>query len=327
MSIKIIKAGLQATIQDGGRNGYRSIGISTGGAMDNFAFAVANFLTGNNEDRPVIEINFPAPEILFEKDALISITGADFTALADDVSAPLWKPLLIKKNTILRFAKSIKGAKGYIAIHKGWQAKKWLGSYSTHIKLQAGGYKGRPLQEDDGIEFQDLFFSFKTTKNLPWQVSVTEIDKIYSPQTVIDCVQSSEWGWLTGEAMKLFNEQTFTLSGNADRMGYRFNNSPLQLVNKEELISSPVDDGIIQLLPDGNVIVLMADSQVTGGYPRIAAVAKTALPKLAQIKPCEKINFNIISLQAAEEKLLEYQQLKTEIKAASYMQLQKLIKL
>ena len=323
MSIKIIKPGLQATLQDGGRNQYRNIGVGAGGAMDNFAFAAANFLTGNEEAFPVLEINFPAPEILFEADALISITGADFSPFAGDMQIPLWKPVLITENTILRFTKPLTGSRAYIAVHKGWQADQWLNSYSTHLKLQAGGFRGRALQKDDAIVFEKLPFTVEKTQVLPWQANLAAVEKIYSAEKIISCIQSAEWNWLDENSQTIFAQQQFTVTSQSDRMGYRFTGTPLRQTNTKELISSATDAGTVQLLPGGNIIVLMADCQTTGGYPRIASVIKADLPKLAQIKPGEKINFRMITLQEAEQEWLQYLKMKQKIKTASHEKIKK----
>ena len=151
MSIKIIKPGVSATLQDTGRSGHRGIGIGSGGAMDMFAMKVANFLCGNDESEAVIEINFPAPEILFEQDAIISITGADFSGYINATAVSPWRTLYVKKNTVLKFRQPISGARSYLAVQGGWQVEKWLGSYSTHLKLGTGGLFGRALQKEDRI--------------------------------------------------------------------------------------------------------------------------------------------------------------------------------
>jgi antagonist of KipI len=325
MSIKIIKAGVQTTLQDAGRTGHRSIGIGSGGAMDNFALLIANYLTGNEENKAVMEINFPAPEILFEQDALISLAGADFCATINETTAPLWTPLFIKKDTHLKFNQPISGTKLYLAVHGGWQATKWLNSYSTHLKLATGGHYGRALQKDDTINFTTNHFSFAENKILPWHISKNELDKMYQPQNNIRCIKSIEYDLLNNESKQNFEKNNFAITNQSDRMGYRLNSQLLLLQQPTELISSAVDAGIIQLLPDGNCIVLMADHQTTGGYPRIAAVIKTDLPKLAQTKPGQSINFTIVSLQDAEDLLIKMQQTLQEIKMACLLNFKKIL--
>jgi antagonist of KipI len=324
MSIKIIKAGVQTTLQDAGRTGNRSIGIGSGGAMDSFALTTANYLAGNEEDNAVMEINFPAPEIIFQQEALISLTGADFSATINETAVPLWAPLFVKKDTILKFKQPVGGTKLYLAVHGGWQATKWLNSYSTHLKVAAGGYYGRALKKNDTIHFAKNNLSFAENKILPWRISQNELDKMYQPQNNIRCIKSIEYDLLSETSKQNFEKNNFTITNQSDRMGYRLNSQPLLLQQPTELISSAVDAGIVQLLPDGNCIVLMADHQTTGGYPRIAAVIKADLPKLAQTKPGQSINFTIVSLQDAEEALIKMQQTFQEIKMACHLNFKKI---
>ena len=325
MSIKIIRPGVLSTMQDGGRYGYRGIGIGSGGAMDIFAMKVAQYLCGNEDSEAVIEMNFPAPEILFEKDAIISITGADFSAFINETIIPAWSTLMVKKDSILKFKQPVSGAKVYLAVHGGWQAEKWLGSYSTHGKLAAGGFKGRALQKDDRIDFTENKIYFINNKILPWHISRHELNNIYQPSYSIHCIPGAEYELLTEWSKRNLEQQEFTISNKSDRMGYHLNNQPLLLQRPIELVSSAVDMGTLQLLPTGDCIVLMADHQTTGGYPRIASVIKADLPKLAQAKPGQIINFTMIALQEAEDKLLCMQKTLQEIKGACHFNLKKYI--
>jgi antagonist of KipI len=323
MGIKIIKAGVLTTLQDGGRKGWRSKGIGSGGAMDIFAMSVANYLVGNDEGNAVIEINFTAPEILFQQDAIISLTGANFFATINETAVPAWTTLLVKKDSVLKFKQPVQGTKLYLAVHGGMQAEKWLGSCSTHLKVGAGGYLGRALQKDDTVNFNKTDFSCNENKILPWCISQHELDKIYQPQNNIRCIKSTEWNLMNEVSKQNFFSNYFIISNQSDRMGYSLNGKPLLLQQSTELISSAVDAGTVQLLPDGNCIVLMADHQTTGGYPRIASVIKTDLPKLAQIKPGEPFNFTIVSLPEAEDALLLTQQTLHEIKNACHLNIKK----
>jgi antagonist of KipI len=304
MSITIIKPGLLATIQDAGISNRRALGIGSGGAMDGFAFAIANFLAGNIENTAAIEINFPAPEIKFNNDAWISIAGADLAATIDGIAVKPYTAVFIKKVALLKFNKPVSGSKAYIAVHGGWQASSWMNSYSTNIKLQTGGYNGRSLQKNDCINFKVMPFNAATTPvcKVPGIAAILQEQSQQVP--TIRCVAGPEWHWLTHDAQHNFVQQLFTLNSQSDRMGYRFNSLQLQQVDNSSLISSAVDFGTIQLLPNGNIIVLMADHQTTGGYPRIGAVIKADINKLAQLTPGEKINFSIVSAEEAETELL-----------------------
>ena len=323
MSIKIIKSGVLTTLQDGGRKGYRSMVIGSGGVMDIFAMSVANYLTGNNETAAVMEINFPAPEILFQQDALISVTGADFLATINGSALPMWKALFVQKDSLLKFTQPAHGTKLYLAVHGGFKADNWLNSYSTHLKVGAGGYQGRALQKDDILNFNKTDFSCNENKILPWSIAQQVLDKIYLPQNSIRCIKSAEWNLMDEVAKLNFIDIDFTISNQSDRMGNRLNGQPLLLQHPAEIISSAVDAGTVQLLPSGNCIVLMADHQTTGGYPRIAAVIKAELPKFTQIKPGQSFKFTIVSLQEAEDALLVMQQTLHDIKNACHLNIKK----
>ena len=323
MSIKIIKPGVLATLQDEGRHGLRSIGVGSNGAMDIFAMQTANYLCGNDEQPAVIEINFPAPEILFEQDAMISLTGADLAATINEKPVPVWTTIFVKKDTVLKFKQAASGARTYLAVHGGWKAEKWMNSYSTHLKLAAGGHHGRALQKDDTVNFAAGQIVFAENKILPWHISQNELNKIYAFENSIRCIKAAEYDWLDEGSKQNFEQNNFTISNQSDRMGYRLTGNGLFSKQTASLISSAVDAGIVQLLPDGNCIVLMADHQTTGGYPRIAAVVKADLPKLAQLSAGKKISFTIVGIKEAEDALISMQEQLAEIRSACRFHLEK----
>jgi antagonist of KipI len=323
MSIKIIKPGVLTSLQDGGRHGHRSMGIGSSGAMDIFAMKLANYLCGNDEQHAVIEINFPAPVILFQQDAVISLTGAHLAATINEKAIPVWTTLFVKKDAVLKFRQSLSGAKAYLAVHGGWQAQQWMNSYSTHLKLEVGGHCGRALQKDDVINFAAAQISFTENKILAWHISQNELNKIYAPENIIRCIKSAEYDWLDEESKQNFEQNNFIISNQSDRMGYRLTGNSLLSQQPAALISSAVDAGIVQLLPDGNCIVLMADHQTTGGYPRIASVIKANLPKLAQLSAGKKMFFKMVSIKEAEDALISMQEKLAEIQSACRFHLEK----
>jgi antagonist of KipI len=260
---------------------------------------------------------------LFQQRTIISLTGADFSATINQQQVPLWKPLLIQKDDLLEFKQPVMGARVYLAVQGGWQSEKWLGSYSTHLTVAAGGYWGRALQKDDILGCNDYNFSLTSNKLLPWHISQHELDKIYQPDNIIRCVKSIEWDLPGLTAQQDMQKNVFTISNQSDRMGYRLQGPALSLQQPVEMISSAVDAGTIQLLPDGNLIVLMADHQTTGGYPRIAAVIKADLPKLAQLRTGATICFTIISIKEAEDALISMKQKLVEIKTSCHLNFEK----
>ena len=153
MGITIIKAGIADTICDSGRFGYQHLGIPPGGAMDPIAFCVANALVGNDSNEGVIEMHYPASTIQFNTHSLIALTGANFGATIDGIAIPLHQPILIPANSILAFNKNISGARVYLSVAGGFVAEKWLGSYSTQLLVNKGGFHGRSLKKNDCIAF------------------------------------------------------------------------------------------------------------------------------------------------------------------------------
>ncbi|MFT3934335.1 MAG: biotin-dependent carboxyltransferase family protein [Chitinophagaceae bacterium] len=311
MSLSIIKAGLLGTIQDQGRYGYGSLGINCGGAMDRYASRVANMLVGNDMHEAVMEIHFPGPQILFEQNALISITGANFTPTLNDEPLPLWRPLVIRKNTILHFPNLQYGARCYIAIHGGFCIEDWLGSYSTNLKANAGGYGGRKFEKGDELRAKEntIYFAalLKASKDvvpLNWRADIG--DNYRFPNEVY-FIEGHEFAQLSPASAHDFTEDVFTLHPFSDRMGYRLKGPQLVCNESIELVSTGVSFGTVQLLPDGSPIVLMADHQTTGGYPRLGHVISSHLPKLAQLRPSDSLQFKKISIEKAEAKLLAQQ--------------------
>ena len=304
MSIKIIKPGIFSTIQDLGRPKFRSLGIGPGGVMDFFAASVANYIAGNNENAPVIEMHFPAAEILFEEDTIICIAGADFDARIYDMPVEMYKPVIVQKNMTLSFKANFSGARVYLAIHGGMQAEKWLDSYSTNLKVNAGGHNGMPLKKEDIIEIQQ-----QTTEvnHKYFFMDPSSFSSVYNNQHSIRCIAGPEWEMLSDDGQKKFLKNEFILTSLSDRMGYRLFGENIELENSLNLVSSPVNFGTIQILPSEQLIVLMADHQTTGGYPRIATAIKADLPKLAQLPINAKLKFELVSQQEAEDALIAVQ--------------------
>lgn len=311
MSISIIKPGICSAVQDMGRTGYRSLGIGPGGVMDFFAASVANALVGNDENTAVIEMHFPAATIAFQSDASISISGADFDPHINDTPVPLFQPLYVKNGDLLSFKKNNSGVRAYLAIGGGMMIDQWLGSTSTHVKIQSGGFKGRLLQKDDIIGFHATGV---IKRNTNFSIAPSVKESIYTNGHVIRCISGPEYHLLNTESEIVFSNAPFVISNQSDRMGYRLHGDALSLKTPAELISSPVGFGTIQLLPNGQLIVLMADHQTTGGYPRIAAVITADLPRLAQLPVNTAIQFKLIPLSNAEEILLSMHQTINEIK-------------
>jgi antagonist of KipI len=306
MSIKIIKAGIFDSVQDKGRLGYQHLGINPGGVMDGFSAQLANAILGKEFTGPILELHFPASKIKFTKGNIISISGADFSPSIDGVPVELNHPLIVKNNSVLEFKKRITGTWCYIAFFKPLNINKWLGSYSTHLKVAAGGNKGRLLETGDVIEVNG---EINTSLHLNWKTKTTDFSS-----KEVEFITGSEWNYLSDESKFNFEHCFFCITSSSDRMGYRLSGVTLDAVQKQELLSSAVSMGTVQLLPNGQLIVLMADHQTTGGYPKVAHVVSSSLSLLAQKSIQDIIDFKLISLAEAEENYIKQQRYLQNIK-------------
>ena len=306
MSLRIIKGGVLDTVQDLGRRGYQHLGINVGGVMDRFSAQLGNALLGKELNCPVLELHYPAPVIQFEKDTVLCVTGAHFIPLLDGKEIAMDQPLAVRKSSTLQFKGIKHGSWCYVTLLHDLKLDHWLGSYSTNIKAGAGGWKGRALKKGDELEFrQKQKFTHLPLQvgPLPWKA----VDLHVLQHDTIDVLYGSEWHWLNEESKDLFVHSSFYVSPSSDRMGYQLSGESLKQSKEESLVSSAVSFGTIQLLPNGQLIVLMADGQTAGGYPRIAHVTSAHLPALAQLKPNQGFRFHFTDLETAEEKLLEQQ--------------------
>ena len=262
--MKIIKKGLLASFQDLGQNGLRHLGVNPSGVMDKLTARLLNILLQNDENTPVLEMYFPAPEILFEEDSIIVIGGANFTPMVDNQSITNNKCIFIKSGSTLKFKKKISGNIAYLA-------KK---SVPTNHFLP---YLGNSF--------------------------VAQVSNL-SDSTKIRFIKGNEHRLLTEKSKQNLESQNFTITQNSNRMGFRMNAERLELAASIELISTAVDYGTMQLLTNGQLIILMADHQTSGGYPRIGNVVSTDLPILAQCGANDIIKFEAISIEKAEKLLI-----------------------
>ncbi|MDQ3798409.1 MAG: biotin-dependent carboxyltransferase family protein [Acidobacteriota bacterium] len=312
MSILVLKSGILDTFQDTGRNGFRRLGINPNGAMDRHAARSINILLGNEEAEAVLEMHFPAPVLEFEKDALVALGGADFSAKLNENPIENWRPVFARKGDILRFPERKSGARIYLAARGGFAAEKWLGSASANLRAGIG----KALRKNDRILLKQPATAGKERKT-NFKISNSLIPR-YSNFPTVRVTVGAEFDTLTALGAETFLKNSFAVTPDSDRMGFRLKGEPLYPLEETRLVSSAVNFGTIQLLPGGQMIILMADHQTTGGYPRLAHIAEIDLPLVAQLNAGDKIYFKMISLPEAEDLILEREKdlnlLKTAVK-------------
>lgn len=297
MSLLIKKAGLFSTIQDLGRSGFRRFGVNPNGVMDRESARMANLLVGNDENEAVLEMHFPADEIVFEHFGCFVVGGADFGPTLDGRPIENWRVTFANNGSELRFAKKQSGFRAYLAVEGGFSLDAWLGSSATNIPAKIGGLNGRPLITGDRIGFRSMNLSNGRFAGRAIGPSMLTANGHGRKMRI---VPGPEMEMLTAESEARLLEQTFRIAPDSNRMGYRLRGEALNTLPMGEMLSAAVTFGTIQLLPDGQLVILMADHQTTGGYPRIGNVIAVDLPALAQRGPGDEITFEAVSLADAE---------------------------
>ena len=302
--IHIEQCGFLTTIQDSGRKGFLQYGVSKGGAMDGYAAQVANVLVGNEFHNVVFEITQAPHRFRFLKDALIAFTGGGLQPYLNENTIPLNQPFFVHAGSVIEMNQQIPGFRLYMAIAGSIAADLFLNSYSTSLLVQAGGFEGRTLKKEDVLSSKHVATDFqkKLIQVLKTGAAIKIHHEILNLQSAIIRVQKGvEWNFLTTEAHQKISTATFTIGQQSNRMGYRLKGEGLQTNQPCEIISSAVTQGTVQLTPSGELILLMAEAQTVGGYPRIMQVCAADLSILAQKKPGDEIQFQMVSLQEAED--------------------------
>ncbi|MEP6946026.1 MAG: biotin-dependent carboxyltransferase family protein [Acidobacteriota bacterium] len=295
MSILIDKPGILTTVQDLGHTGYRAFGIGPGGAMDRIAVRLTNTLVGNEERDATLEMHFPAAEILFDLPSTFAVGGADLSPELDGQAIDNWSVYYAERGSRLRFAAKRSGNRAYLAVGGGLETDKWLGSSSTNLTACRGGIDGRKIEIGDRIHLGQFLDNIQ-----PGGAISPSLIPHYRSFPTIRITRGAEYDLLENESRATLESGAFKISNESNRMGFRLTGQALTLSLPSEMLSSAVCFGTIQLMPDGQMIVLMADHQTTGGYPRIAHVIEHDLPVIAQLGSGDKVAFHLVTNKDSE---------------------------
>jgi biotin-dependent carboxylase-like uncharacterized protein len=271
--IRVISAGMHSSIQDLGRFGFRNQGVPNSGSMDSISAKLANSILNNKLNSALLEITIIGPKLIFDTDTYIAITGANISPKLNNVAILNCKVIKVKKGDILSFGKLLYGTRGYIAVYGGIQSEVKLNSRCQYTNIT----RESRLSKNDEIEIN----------RLPNEIKLNHKGKIkskfkYFEKNEISVFPGPEFELLSkNKQYKLLNTE-FTISNNSNRMGYRME----EVISKHSIsmITSPVMPGTVQLLPSGQIVVLMKDAQTTGGYPRIFQLNELAICTMAQKK-------------------------------------------
>ncbi|MCT4716109.1 biotin-dependent carboxyltransferase family protein [Enterobacteriaceae bacterium H18W14] len=287
--LKIIRAGMHTSVQDNGRYGYRQLGVSRCGALDGPALRIANLLVGNNPESAALEITLGQCVIEFTQDGWFALTGAGCHADLDGHAVWTGWRLPVKAGQQLRLKSPERGMRSYVAVAGGLDIPLLMGSASTDLKAQIGGFSGRLLQDGDTIPLLPPKRHFREARGVKQLLWGNRIRALPGP----------EYHEFSQGAQDSFWRLPWQLSPQSNRMGYRFQGQRLERNTDRELLSHGLLPGVVQVPHNGQPIVLMNDAQTTGGYPRIACVIEADMFHLAQLRLGEPIHFVQCTLEEA----------------------------
>lgn len=296
--IEVIQAGVQSTVQDLGRRGLRHLGVAQCGALDGPALIMANRLLANAADAAGIEVVAGPFRLRFLRDAWFALAGADFGAELD--GEPVWSGWRYpaRAGQQLTLSGGRHGMRAYLALAGGIAVPLALGARATDLQAGLGGWQGRALRGGDRLPLGAA---------APLSGRLGRRGLGWSPE--LRCLPGPDWHAFTPATRQAFCRQQWTVSPQSNRMGYRLLGEELARASGGESLSHAVLPGVVQVPPGGQPIVLLADAQTTGGYPRIACVIEADLWKLAQARPGVRLHFVMVDAQQATAARLRQRQL------------------
>ena len=289
----ILKPGFHTMIQDLGRLGQLRHGVPTTGAMDRFAFRIANQLVGNPESTPCLEITLAGLKIEILENCMMAITGADLSPQLDGTPTQGWKSFAAPRHAILSFPKRIVGCRSYLSVGGGFQGNLVFGSRSTDLRNHWGGMDGRALIQGDILRIQHLP---DAASMLSCRMVQADIFRAYEDPFRVRVILGPQREFFSRATVSQFLEGGYRVTLDSDRMGYRLQGPSLQ-AKRAGMISDPLPVGALQVLPSGQLILLMVDRPSVGGYPKIAVVCSADLPKVAQLNIGDSVRFQEITLK------------------------------
>ncbi len=307
VGFEVLDGGLSTTVQDLGRYGYERFGVPVAGAMDSFALRAANRLVGNRPGAAALETTVDGPHLRATEKCLIAVTGADLGLRVHGWSLPPWMAIFVRRGWEIRFDGRRSGCRAYLAVAGGIDVPPVMGSRSTYLRGGWGGFGGRPLDRGDVLDFglgsAEVDFIRLAARSFPAEhvppySDRPEIRVVLGPQ----CSQDASGGdHFTGQGVATFLSSVYAVGPASDRMGCRLVGPSIEHRGSGEIISEGVPLGAVQVPPDGQPIVMMADRQTTGGYPKIATVIGADLPLLAQCLPGQsEVRFRAVDVEQAQ---------------------------
>ena len=291
---EIIRAGINSTFQDLGRNNLYHIGIPFSGAMDNRNYLLANKLIGNDHNDPVIEFAYQGPHLKYHGDKLnIAITGdVSFKIKKGDnlIDGKCYQTFILENNDELNIISTNKSVYGYLAISGTFDLKLQWSSCSTNTRANIGPNNGAKLSDSQKINIKEINQNFTNTK----------LNYVNTKIENIRVIKGTNFNYFSDEGKRNFFKNEFKVSKLSDRMGMRLEGKKIENIIDTNIRSEGLIKGVIQVPADGNPIIMLSDHGTIGGYPKIGVVISADYDKLVQLTPGSTIKFQEVDLNSAE---------------------------
>lgn len=282
MSLVVIRPGMLTTIQDLGRWGYQHVGVPVAGPMDWYSHRLANQLVGNHADAAAMEITLIGPELEAAAPTTCVVQGAQFEATLNGEPVDVQRPFVIPTGRRLRFGARRHGARATLAVSGGFDVPADFGSRSTSMISAMGPFEGRALRAGDVL-----------TVGVPNRQPASIGRPLQSPEggARVRVIRGPHDAGFTTKAVEDLFTSRFTITAQSNRMGYRLEGPPLAHAGTADILSDATPVGSLQVPASGQPILLMADRQTTGGYPKICTLITADLPLAGQLAPGDWIEF------------------------------------
>jgi antagonist of KipI len=311
--LHVIKAGLLTTVQDLGRWGLQSRGVPVAGPMDVFSHRLANLLAGNDADAATLEVTLEGPELEFDDERLVAIAGAEFELTVDGRPAAMCAALGVASGSRLRLGRRSRGARAYVAIAGGISLPKIFGSRATHLISAMGGLQGRALKGGDQLPLGDPGRPPRTPRAAPRPPSLT----MPEGRATVRVLPGPQQQYFATGAIDALQSAPYTIAASSDRMGFRLEGPALAHIRGADIISDATPLGVLQVPASGQPILLMADRQTAGGYPKIATTISADISLAGQLGPGDMISFAVCSPREAMAALIAQERALMAIEAAA----------
>ena len=290
-ALLVESGGLLTTVQDLGRGGRRRFGLPQSGAMDSLALRVTNLLIGNGPGAAALEFTFPGPRLRAIRSVAVALGGADHAPTVNGRAAGMWTAHRLEAGDVLAFGAPRAGNWGYLAIPGGVDVPEVMASRATYLPARLGGHGGRRLDAGDrvGCARTAPASMLRLPERLWPSLGACEVRVVLGPQE----------DYFTDDAVRALVEAPFQVSREFDRAGYRLDGPRLAHRARAELLSDGLLPGALQVPSGGQPIVIMPDGPSTGGYPKIGAVVRPDLRRIAQARRGETIRFRAVDWDAS----------------------------